>query len=112
MRSPSRTIRIALLPLLVGAGLSLSGCQVGRTFFRMDSNAPIPFFGMDLLPQRDKKSPTDGVSRFQNEAVSVTGESTPRQGGPSSMRDLSSQTATALPTRSQPTHSQPAASRG
>lgn len=31
---------------------SLTGCQVGRTWFQMDSNSPMPFFGFDLLPRR------------------------------------------------------------
>lgn len=33
----------------------------------MSSDAPAPFFGMDLLPKRDRRSPTEGVSRFQSE---------------------------------------------
>ncbi|MGE0375450.1 MAG: hypothetical protein AB7I48_16400 [Planctomycetaceae bacterium] len=69
MRSPGQKIRQALLlTLMVSLGFGCSGCQVGRTFFQMDSNSPVPFFGMDLLPQRNKKSATDGVSRFQSEA--------------------------------------------
>ncbi len=97
MRSPSRTIRTALLPLVVGASLGLSGCQVGRTFFRMDSNAPVPFLGMDLLPKREKKSPTDGVSRFQSQAVSGTGDTIPRQSEPIRMRELPAQPTVSRP---------------
>ena len=108
MRSQSRKIGTAvLLPLMLWASLGLSGCQVGRTFFRMDSNAPIPFFGMDLLPKRDKTSPTDGVSRFQSETVSRQGERAPGQSEPIVMRELPSQ-----PSASPPSVSQPSASRG
>jgi len=60
----------ALALLLMPACLGLPGCQIGRSFFQMSSNAPVPFFGMDLLPKRKTASPTDGVSRFQNEGVS------------------------------------------
>lgn len=71
MRSPCRkTCSAALALLLLPACLGLSGCQVGRTFFQMSSDAPLPFFGMDLLPKRKSASPTEGVSRFQDEPVS------------------------------------------
>lgn len=30
-----------------------SGCQVGRSWFHMDSNSGMPFFGLDLLPRRE-----------------------------------------------------------
>jgi hypothetical protein len=56
--------------LLAASLLLTSGCQVGRTFFQMDSDAPVPFFGMDLLPRRSTASPTDGVSRFQDSGIS------------------------------------------
>ncbi|MBX3440621.1 MAG: hypothetical protein KF861_24230 [Planctomycetaceae bacterium] len=78
MRSPAwNMITAAIVPLALFAALGLSGCQVGRTFFQMDSNAPVPFFGMDLLPQREKSSPTKGVSRFQNEMISSPVETRP-----------------------------------
>jgi hypothetical protein len=32
--------------------LNCSGCQVGRSWFHMDSNSGTPFFGFDLLPHR------------------------------------------------------------
>lgn len=40
------------LCLLATCLVPLTGCQVGRTWFQMDSNAPMPFFGFDLLPRR------------------------------------------------------------
>jgi hypothetical protein len=48
-RRVSRSMGVAVL---FGALSLLSGCQVGRTWFHMDSNAPMPFFGFDLLPRR------------------------------------------------------------
>ncbi|MCA9023598.1 MAG: hypothetical protein KDA86_00155 [Planctomycetaceae bacterium] len=70
MRSRFPKVRSEWLRLLVLlASLGLSGCQVGRTFFQMDSNSRAPFMGLDLLPKRDRSSPTTGVSRFQNEPV-------------------------------------------
>jgi len=36
---------------LVAACL-LSGCEIGRTMFQMDSNSGQPFFGVDLLRSR------------------------------------------------------------
>jgi len=32
--------------------LTFSGCQVGKTWFQMDSNSGSPFFGLDLMPRR------------------------------------------------------------
>lgn len=33
--------------------LQFSGCQVSNTWFQMDSNSPMPFFGFDIaLPRR------------------------------------------------------------
>ena len=54
------------------ASVSQSGCQVGRTFFQMDSDAPVPFFGMDLLSKRRESSPVKEVSRFQDDAISAS----------------------------------------
>jgi hypothetical protein len=36
----------------------------------MDSDSPVPFFGMDLLSNRRESSPVKEVNRFQNDAVS------------------------------------------
>ncbi len=70
MRSRGQTFRPEwLLSLVLLASIGLSGCQVGRSFFQMDSNSRVPFMGVDLLPKRDRTSPTAGVSRFQNENV-------------------------------------------
>src|SRR4051812_36026495 len=35
---------------------ALSGCEIGRTMFQMDSNSGRPFFGVDLLPARKKET--------------------------------------------------------
>lgn len=73
MRSRCQMIRSEwLLSLILLASMGLSGCQIGRTFFQMDSNSSAPFMGLDLLPKRDRTSPTAGVSRFQNESVIQT----------------------------------------
>ncbi|WP_437204321.1 hypothetical protein [Planctomicrobium sp. SH664] len=37
--------------LLAGVG-AFSGCEVGRTWGTMNSNSPMPFLGVDLLPRR------------------------------------------------------------
>ncbi|RLS56331.1 MAG: hypothetical protein DWH91_07045 [Planctomycetota bacterium] len=50
--------RILAWPVLrYGLGLALllstlSGCEVGRSFFQMSSDSPVPFFGVDLMPRR------------------------------------------------------------
>lgn len=31
---------------------TFSGCEVGRSFFQMSSDSPVPFFGVDLMPRR------------------------------------------------------------
>ena len=61
-----------LLALLLLMSVSQSGCQVGRTFFQMDSDSPAPFFGMDLLSKRRETSPIKEVSRFQDDVVSMS----------------------------------------
>jgi len=33
-----------------------SGCELGHSFFHMDSNSPNPFFGFDLVPRRKATS--------------------------------------------------------
>lgn len=43
----------SLTLLALGAVLMLSpGCAVDRSFFQMDSNSGVPFFGFDLIPRR------------------------------------------------------------
>ncbi|MCA9074886.1 MAG: hypothetical protein KDA93_07635 [Planctomycetaceae bacterium] len=70
MRSRNwRTRSICQLTFVFIISTNLSGCQLGRTFFHMDSNSPSPFMGFDLLPKPNRTSPTEGVSRFQNEIV-------------------------------------------
>lgn len=41
-----------LLLSTVFAMLHFAGCEVGRTWFQMNSNSPTPFMGIDLLPRR------------------------------------------------------------
>lgn len=41
--------RFTLLLLLVS---SASGCEIGRSWFSMNSDSPMPFFGFDLMPRR------------------------------------------------------------
>ena len=83
MRSRDRVLRPShFLTLLLLMSMSTSGCQVGRTFFQMDSNSPSPFMGVDLLPNLSKKSPTEGVSRFQNEIVTDAPTEAPAQQSP------------------------------
>lgn len=59
MRNPTmpRSIRNAApwVCLLVSA-CGLSGCEVGRSHFQMNSNSPSPFFGIDLIPRRSTSS--------------------------------------------------------
>lgn len=43
-----RLTRIGLCLVLVFIG---SGCQVGHSWFQMDSNSSTPFFGLDLTPR-------------------------------------------------------------
>jgi len=44
------------------------GCQLNRSFFQMDSDSRVPFFGIDLAPDWGKRdSAVDGVSRLQSE---------------------------------------------
>ncbi len=70
MRSRVQSVdRQWLLAITLLVSMGMSGCQVGRTFFQMDSNTPVPFMGVDLLPKRDRSSPTEGVSRFQDEQL-------------------------------------------
>jgi hypothetical protein len=53
--------------LLAAALLITSGCQLNRSFFQMDSNSRVPFFGVDLAPSLPRRSSSvDGVSRLQS----------------------------------------------
>jgi len=94
MRSRGQTFRPAwLLSLVLLASMGLSGCQVSRSFFQMDSNSRVPFMGVDLLPKRDRTSPTSGVSRFQNENVVApssvaTSQKAPQEQEPSRLSRL------------------------
>jgi hypothetical protein len=46
------------------------GCQLNRSFFQMDSNSRVPFFGVDLAPKwPNRGSSVDGVSRLQSQAA-------------------------------------------
>lgn len=55
--------------VIIAATLVLSpGCQLNRSFFQMDSDSRVPFFGIDLAPDWGKRdSAVDGVSRLQSE---------------------------------------------
>lgn len=44
-----------MLALLVACG-AVSGCELDRPNFQMNSNSPAPFFGIDLLPRRKTTS--------------------------------------------------------
>jgi len=56
--------------LLAAALLVAPGCQHNRSFFQMDSNSKVPFFGVDLAPKwPGQKSSVDGVSRLQSESA-------------------------------------------
>lgn len=39
---------LLLLVMFCGLFMSASGCTVDRTWFQMNSNSPMPFFGFDL----------------------------------------------------------------
>jgi hypothetical protein len=67
--------------VLLGAVLLVApGCQLNRSFFQMDSNSRVPFFGVDLAPSLPKRSSSvDGVSRLQSE--------TARRGQPATATD-------------------------
>lgn len=74
MRSPigsrSSVPRAAVLGLLVTLGVAGSGCQHSRSFFQMDSNSRVPFFGMDFTPSWPRReSSVSEVSRLQSGPV-------------------------------------------
>ena len=67
---------------VVLASLLLSGCELGRSHFQMNSNSPTPFFGIDLMPRRstssiDPQSKTRTVEA-PGSAVQSVAESKPR----------------------------------
>lgn len=49
----------------------LSGCELDRPNFHMNSNSPTPFFGIDLLPRRSTTSLVR--PRLNNQVVPVPG---------------------------------------
>jgi hypothetical protein len=56
--------------LLAAVLLSAPGCQLNRSFFQMDSNSRVPFFGVDLAPSLPRRSSSvDGVSRLQSQTA-------------------------------------------
>jgi hypothetical protein len=76
-------------PLIQSAGrcglllilLSVSGCEMGRSWFNMSSNSPMPWFGFELVPKRrtsqltvpqpgDRDFQTRGADRAVTQAVS------------------------------------------
>lgn len=44
--------RFATLSLLALITMSGAGCEVGRSWFSMSSDSPMPWFGVDLMPRR------------------------------------------------------------
>lgn len=60
-----RSFRSAVLIGFLAA--ACSGCELGHSFFHMDSNSPNPFFGFDLVPRRKTTSfaPPRGDGTFQ-----------------------------------------------
>jgi len=61
------------LCILVIASCLLSGCEIGRTMFQMDSNSGQPFFGVDLLRSKTaqarpsaKSDSTTTVAQLRN----------------------------------------------
>ena len=54
---------------------ALSGCDLARPNFQMNSNSPIPFFGIDLLPRRKTTSLVNPPAGEQwTSSAAVTGE--------------------------------------
>ena len=60
------------LAILTLSGV-LSGCELDRPNFQMNSNSPIPFFGIDLLPRRR----TTSISQPPTLQQMATTEATP-----------------------------------
>lgn len=65
------------------ACLMVSGCELNRPNFQMNSNSPTPFFGIDVLPRRRT---TSLVTPLPNEYATVvedgTSEVTPVENSP------------------------------
>ncbi len=75
---------VCLLALLALA--AFSGCQFNRSFFQMDSNSRVPFFGFDLLPRKQSSSPPS-VNRYQNDPIAEHARvSTPNEVAPQPSR--------------------------
>lgn len=90
MRSPAQISQaVMLFVLLALSGSCLSGCQLNRSFFQMDSNSRVPFFGVDLAPKWPKReSAVDGVSRLQSEATAAAANTEARESLEPSTRPL------------------------
>ena len=54
--SLSRMTAVSRMLVVVAACSVVSGCELGRSTFQMNSNSPMPFFGFDLLPRRKTTS--------------------------------------------------------
>ena len=75
-----------MLVVLVACG-ALSGCELDRPNFQMNSNSPAPFFGIDLLPRRKTTSivnPPTGQQVASTDAL--TGAIETAEGTPSRRR--------------------------
>ena len=55
----NRIAAVAILPLLVSA----AGCRYDGSFMQMDSNAPFPFFGLQLSVDSGSRTPRHPPSR-------------------------------------------------
>ena len=80
----ARSVRSPWGRMLLAAALMMApGCQLNRSFFQMDSNSRVPFFGIDLAPSWSKGgSSVDGVSRLQSEPREQSSASPPEAAGP------------------------------
>lgn len=70
--SLSRVRAVARVLAVVAACIPVSGCELGRSTFQMNSNSPMPFFGFDLVPRRKTTSiisPQAGQQVASAEAV-------------------------------------------
>lgn len=70
-----------LLLLAVSALMSTaSGCEIGRTMFQMNSDAPMPQFGIDLLPRKKKESSLRSISQKEDtKAEIITAKDEPKK---------------------------------
>ena len=64
--------RLLLMVMLCGLCLPASGCAVDRTWFQMNSNSPMPFFGFDLRFPR-KTAQTEPISPAKQLAIETDG---------------------------------------